>query len=89
MKVFVESDGQLLEYLNSEGEIKTVENISKAVTNFEYEQRLNEDKRTIKILNQNLVGLFLEDTKNIMKYTRSSQYIDDTNKKTYNSRNNR
>lgn len=89
MKVFIESDGQLLEFLDNSGEIQTVKNIAKAVTNLDYEIRENEKKRSIQILKPELVGVFVGDTRNMMKYDTSSQYIDKQNKRTYNPRNNR
>lgn len=89
MKVFIESDSQILEYLDTTGVIQTVKNVVTPVTNYEYEVKENENKRTILVLRPEYIGAITYDIKNIMKYDRSSQYIDSTTKRTYNPRNNR
>jgi len=45
------------------------------VTNYEYEIRKNEEKRSIYILRPEYVGVFVSDIKRIMTYTDSSQYV--------------
>jgi len=47
------------------------------VTNYEYETRLNDEKRTIYVLKEIYLEQFLFDMKREMKYGDSSQYIDD------------
>ena len=47
----------------------------KSVTFLEFETRLNEDKRNINVLKPDLLGLFLKDFDRIMKYDKSSQYV--------------
>lgn len=88
MKVFIESDSQILEYLDTNGLIKTVKNVVTPVTNYEYEVKENEKKRTILILRPEYIGAVTYDMKNMMKYDRSSQYVDSNTKRTYNPRNN-
>jgi hypothetical protein len=58
-----------------------------AVTNYEYETKLNEDKRLIYILQQRYVQAFITDTRRIMTYSKSSQYVNDKLIKTENTRN--
>ena len=58
----------------------------KSVTFLEFETRLNEDKRDINVLKPDLIGLFSKDFDRIMKYDKSSQYINRKLKKTENPR---
>ena len=58
----------------------------KSVTFLEFETRLNEDKRDINVLKPDLLGLFLKDFDRIMKYDKSSQYVNRKLKKTENPR---
>ena len=55
----------------------TSETISPAqsVSNYDYEQRLNEDKRKIRILKPALLSAFITDFRNIMSYDKSSSFI--------------
>ena len=64
----------------------TAVNVSPAqsVSNFTYEQRVNENKRRIKILKPGYLGAFITDMRNMMRYSNSSQYIDRTLKVSYN-----
>lgn len=89
MKVFIESDSQILEYLDTNGAIQTVKNVVTPVTNYEFEVKENEKKRTILVLRPEYIGSVTYDMKNMMKYDRSSQYVDSSTKRTYNPRNNR
>jgi hypothetical protein len=88
MKIFIESDSQILEYLDTEGNIQTVKNVVTPVTNYDYEVKENEKKRTILLLRPEYIGSVTYDMRNMMKYSRSSQYVDSTTKKAYNPRNN-
>ena len=58
----------------------------KSITNYDYETKLNEEKRRIRVLKPAFVGAFLSEHKQIMKYERSSDYISKTLKGTYNPR---
>ena len=64
----------------------TAVNVSPAqsVSNFTYDQRVNENKRRIKILKPGYLGAFMTDMRNMMRYSNSSQYIDRTLKVSYN-----
>lgn len=61
-------------------------NPTKQVTNYEYETSLNEDKRKIRVLKPDYLSVMISDLKNSMKYGSSSDYINQTNKSTYNPR---
>ena len=58
----------------------------KSITFLEFETRLNEDKRNINVLKPDLLGLFLKDFDKIMKYDKSSQYVNRKLKRTENPR---
>ena len=57
-----------------------------AVTNYEYEENLNDAKRRIKILKEDYLDVVINDMRTIMKYKPSSQYIDRGLKQAYNPR---
>ena len=57
------------------------------VTNYEYESKLNDEKRSIYILTPNYLQVFLNDMKDIMRYKDSSQFIDVDLIQTENTRN--
>lgn len=86
LKVYIESDGQTLEFLNKDGIIETIKNKSIPVTNYEYEMNENNKKRQISLLKPEYLGVVINDIKNIMNYTESSQYVDKKTKKVYNPR---
>ena len=57
-----------------------------SITNYDYETKQNEEKRRIKILKPEYLPLFLTNHKNIMNYSRSSDYVSRKVKSTYNPR---
>ena len=57
------------------------------VTNYEYEAKINEDKRNITILRPSYKNMFLLDMRDIMTYDKSSQYINGNLVRTENTRN--
>jgi hypothetical protein len=73
--------------LDTDGSIQTVKNVVTPVTNYEYEVKENEKKRTILVMRPEYIGAVTYDMRNMMKYSRSSQYVDSTTKRTYNPRN--
>ena len=77
-----------LEYLNYSGQkiIVSSNQVVSAITNYQYEVKLNDEKRKIRVLKPQFVSLFLTDHKNIMRYDRSSDYISNRLKGTYNPR---
>ncbi len=66
----------------------TVETVTPAqsVSNYAYEQRLNEDKRKIRILKPSLLSGFISDFRNIMSYDKSSSFISRSLISSYNPR---
>ena len=76
------------QYLNFSGQVIKVlsSQVVAPVTNYQYEVRLNDEKRRIRVLKPQFVPLFLTDHKNIMRYDRSSDYISNKLKGTYNPR---
>lgn len=73
-----------INYLNYyESKIET-SNTLQPVTNYEYEVLENEKKRKISILKRDYLPGVIADMRNIMKYSKSSQYIDNKNKKGFN-----
>ena len=58
----------------------------KSVSFFEYEIKKNDKKRSINILKGEVLTMFMKDFKRIMKYDKSSQYVDKKLKKTENIR---
>ena len=58
----------------------------RSITNYDYETKLNEEKRRIRVLKPAYVGSFISEHRQIMKYDRSSDYISKTLKGTYNPR---
>ena len=71
-------------YLNTQYKNVDVRNQQKDVTNYEYEVNENEKKRQILLLRPEYLGVFISDMKNIMKYDKSSDYIDSKTKGVYN-----
>jgi len=56
----------------------------KSVTNYEYEINENEKKRKIRILKPQYLSVVITDMRNIMRYDKSSQYLDQNTKQSYN-----
>ena len=73
-----------VEYLIG-GQIKTVSPI-RSVSYFEWEVQKNDDKRVIDLVKTEFVDTVLRDFEKIMKYGKSSQYINNSLKKTENTR---
>ena len=57
-----------------------------SITNYDYEVKVNEGKRKIRILKKEYIGAFLSEHRQIMKYERSSNYISKKLKGTDNPR---
>ena len=68
-------------------ESKTATNITRPVTNYEYEEKLENDKRQIFILKQEYLTVVLDDIDEIMPYEKgSTEFIDRNLKKAENIR---
>ena len=79
-----------MEYLSG-GQVKSTNSLVdgrpiRAVTFFDYENDLNDQKRNINVLKQEFLGLFIKDFERIMKYDKSSQYVNRKLKRTENPR---
>ena len=72
-------------YKNYTNTIVTVNPVV-AVTNYDYENKLNEGKRQIRILKPQYLGAFISEHKQIMNYGRSTDFISKKLKGTYNPR---
>jgi hypothetical protein len=79
-------DGDFSISYTSLSNISITTNPVKAVTNYDYEITINEDKRKIRVLKPQYLSVVITDLRNIMKYDTSSNYISQTNKSTYNPR---
>jgi VCBS repeat-containing protein len=66
--------------------IVTEYNIVKSISNYEYEVRKNNKKRSIYILKKEYLQQYLNDMRKIMYYDKSSQYVDKTLIRTENTR---
>lgn len=53
----------------------TKTNITRSVSNFEYETEENEKKRAIYVLRKSFLQQFLNDTRDLLQYGKSSQYV--------------
>jgi len=65
--------------------LKTYSSLS-SVTNFDYENRVNEGKRNITLIKPEFVRLVEKDLKNLFKYDSSSEFVDQRTIKTFNPR---
>ena len=79
-----------LEYFSG-GQVKSTNSLVdgrpiKAVTFYDYENSQNDKKRNINVLKQEFLGLFIKDFERIMKYDKSSQYVNRKLKRTENPR---
>ena len=72
-------------YQNYTNSIVTVNPVA-PITNYQYETKLNEEKRKIRILKPQYLGAFISEHKQIMNYERSSDFISKRLKNTYNPR---
>ena len=79
-----------LEYFSG-GQVKSTNSLVdgrpvKAVTFYDYENSQNDKKRNINVLKQEFLGIFIKDFEKIMKYEKSSQYVNRKLKQTENPR---
>ena len=59
---------------------------AQSVSNYNYEQRLNEDKRKIRVLKIEFLSAFISDFRNIMRHDKSSSFINRSLTSSYNPR---
>ena len=68
-------------------EVITVNPISKAVTNYEYEQKINNDKRNIFLIKPIYLNVVFDDLEEMMQYKEgSTQYVSESLKRADNIR---
>ncbi len=60
-------------------------NVRTGISNYEYEVRINDDKKDIHILKLGHLQQFLNDMRDIMVYDKSPQYVNETTVRTENS----
>ena len=72
-------------YKNYSNSIVTVNPVS-AITNYQYEVKLNDEKRRIRVLKPAYLSAFISEHREIMNYDKSSDYISKRLKGTYNPR---
>lgn len=76
----VDSNFSITYFDEVENQSKTITPI-KSVTNFEYETKLNDNKRNIYVLRSRYLQTAIDDMRTIMSYGFSSQYVDDITKR--------
>ena len=64
----------------------STETPAQSVSNYTYEQTLNEEKRKIRVLKPTLLPAFITDFRNIMSYDKSSSFINKSLISSYNPR---
>ena len=63
------------DYFDFDSQGYVTEKPVKAVTNYQYEDKLNDDKRNIYLLKNEYLGIVIDDLEDLMKYKKgSSQY---------------
>ena len=72
-------------YKNYSNSIVTVNPVA-AITNYQYEVKLNDEKRRIKILRPEYLNTYISEHREIMEYDESSDFITKKLKGTYNPR---
>mgnify|MGYP003307427486 FL=1 len=60
--------------------------VTQSISNYQYEIRMNNKKRGIYVLKNIYLQQFLNDTRRLMKYGQSTQYVNDRMKMTDNIR---
>jgi len=89
------ADGKLIlpkgKVVDSDFTIPNPDNVSAnlnpvvGISNYEYETRLNDEKRNIYVLREGYVQTFLNDIREIMTYDESSEFIDERTAQTENT----
>ena len=76
------------QYLNFSKQIVKVipSQVVAEITNYQYEVRLNDEKRRIRVLKSEYLSAFISEHREIMSYDKSSDYISKRLKGTYNPR---
>ena len=72
-------------YSKEDNSVETL-NPAQSVSNYTYEQRLNEEKRQIRVLKPGFLTAFISDFRNIMKHDKSSSFVNRSLISSYNPR---
>ena len=72
-------------YSKEDNSVETL-NPAQSVSNYTYEQRLNEEKRQIRVLKPGFLTSFISDFRNIMKHDKSSSFVNRSLISSYNPR---
>lgn len=81
VKITTEQENNYLNFFESR--IETSKQL-REVSNYEYELQENDKKRKILILKKEYLPAVIGDMRNIMKYSKSSQYVDNKTKRGFN-----
>ena len=77
--LIVDEDFSLTFYDDEEQRYQIISDIAQPVTNYEYEQEIEDAKRQIFVLKPLYLGIILDDMENIIKYQKgSTQYVSET-----------
>lgn len=77
--LIVDENFSLTFYDDEEQRYQIISDIAQPVTNYEYEQELEDAKRQIFVLKPLYLGIILDDMENVLKYQRgSTQYVSET-----------
>ena len=79
-------DGLVQSGTGRQGVLVTKFNVTKPITNYEYEVRKNNEKRGIYLLKPLYLQQFLNDSRKLMKYDPSSEFVSDVVKRVHNVR---
>ena len=76
------------QYLNFSKQVVKVipSQVVAEITNYQYEAKLNDEKRRIRVLKSEYLSAFISEHREIMSYDKSSDYISKRLKRTYNPR---
>ena len=76
------------EYLNFSKQVVKVlsSEVVAGISNYQYEVKLNDEKRRIRVLKSEYLTAFITEHREIMTYEESTDYISDRLKRTYNPR---
>jgi hypothetical protein len=78
---FINSTHKFYERSNKSYFTKTGTEITISVSNYEYEKKLNDNKREIFVLKKRFLDRFVSQFENTITYSKSNAYIDDSTKK--------
>lgn len=84
MEVQITTTGYEVNYLNTDQTPVSLKGKMQLITNYEYEEQIQNKKRNILILKPEYLSAFISDFKEIMRYKPSSNYINSNTKSVYN-----